>query len=364
MIAAITNSKQLTQQQQQQQLRLLSSQGAYWIESVVVGLVPTLDEMILILAMAILFLLLSFVPLTQSLTQQLTLPYIVCYDNPLFSIEFYYFINTYYQLILYACHHCCFIWGLRFLSYLLRLWDSIPSKSTTTKSTTKARVQGVVVETVSDEDAVSDEKTQPPPAPPAAAPQAPYSPPQHVYDEAWSIRVDGLFFKIDRVEEDLVMVERAIRTASTQCRLWGATWNFQDQMHINNVITSLLCHLDAIDIPQQAVFLRSQRKQFVRRIEGLIDLRKASMSSKKRKKSTTTRRVVSSSSTSSTPTKKEKLLAAKARARQWSDKTFKNILWFLQKEGAERNPSSNSRIHKLREISRRERPVFMFEIEE
>jgi hypothetical protein len=337
MIPAITNSKLLTQQQQQQQqLRLLSSQGACWVESVVVGLVPTLDEMILILAMAILFLILSFVPLTQSLTQQLTLPYIVCYDNPLFSIEFYYFINTYYQLILYACHHCCFIWGLRFLSYLLRLRDSCPSKSTTTKtttkSTTKARVQVVAGDGRLNEYAIdmfgssttTEKKATTPPSPPAAAPQAPSSPPspQYVYDEAWSICVDGLFLKIDIVEEDLVTVERAIRTASTQCRLWGVTWNFQDQMHINNVITSLLCHLDAIDIPQQAVFLRSQRKQFVRRIEGLIDLWKASMSSKKKKKSTTTRRVVSSS-TSSTPTKKEKRLAAKARARQWSEKTFR-----------------------------------------
>jgi hypothetical protein len=334
MIATLKNShsKQLTQQQ----LRLLSSQGACWVEEAVVGLVPTLDEMILILAMAILFLLLSFVPLTQSLTQQLTLPYIVCYDNPLFSIEFYYFINTYYQLILYACHHCCFIWGVRFLSYLLRQWDSIPSK-TTTKTTTKARGQGVVLETVSDEDAVSDggvnddaidmfgsstsmeKKAPPPPSPPVvAAPQAPSSPPQHVYDEEWFALLDGLIAKIQLVEGDLVMVERAIKTARTQ-RLWGATWNFQDQQHINNVITTLLCKLDAIDIPQQAVFLRSQRKQFVKRIEGLIDLWKASMSSKKKKKSTTTRRVVSSS----TPTKKEKLLAAKARARQWSEKTFR-----------------------------------------
>jgi hypothetical protein len=325
MIPAIkNNSKQLTQQQQQ--LRLLSSQGACWVEEAVVGLVPTLDEMILILAMAILFLILSFVPLTQSLTQQLTLPYIVCYDNPLFSIEFYYFINTYYQLILYACHHCCFIWGLRFLSYLLRL-----TKSTTTK----ARVRVVVVETVSDEDAGDDDglnedeidmfgssstkEKAPLPSPPVlATPQTPSSPPQYVYDEEWFALLDGLIAKIQLVEEDLVMVERAIRTASTQCRLWGVTWNFQDQMHINTVITSLLCHLDAIDIPQQAVFLRSQRKQFVGRIEGLIDLWKASMSSKKKKKSTTTRRVV----ISSTPTKKEKLLAAKARAQQWSDKTF------------------------------------------
>jgi hypothetical protein len=339
MIATIKNSHS-------QQLRLLSSQGACWVEEAVVGLVPTLDEMILILVFQCLFLILSFVPLTQSLTQQLTLPYIVCYDNPLFSIEFYYFINTYYQLILYACHHCCFIWGLRFVSCV---WDSFllisPPRPTSKPTTTKARVQVVVVETVSDEDAGDDgaatdgglkydaidmfglstttEKKAPLSSPPAVAapqepPSSPAAPPQYVYDEAWSILLDGLFFKIDCVEEDLVIVERAIKSAGrTTQQLWGVTWNFQDPKHINNVVTSLLCNLDAIDIPQQAVFLRSQRKQFVRRIEGLTDLWKpVSSSSSKKNKSTTTRRVVSSRT--STPTKKEKLLAAKARARQWS----------------------------------------------
>ena len=172
------------------------------------------------------------------------------------------------------------------------------------------------------------EKKAPLPSPPAVAapqepPSSPAAAPQYVYDEAWSILLEGLFLKIDRVEEDLVIVERAIKSAGrTTQQLWGVIWNFQDPKHINYVITSLLCNLDAIDIPQQAVFVRSQRKQFVKRIEGLTDLWKpVSSSSSKKNKSTTTRRVVSSRT--STPTKKEKLLAAKARARQWSDKTLR-----------------------------------------
>ncbi|OEU22183.1 hypothetical protein FRACYDRAFT_232337 [Fragilariopsis cylindrus CCMP1102] len=149
-------------------------------------------------------------------------------------------------------------------------------------------------------------------------------PQDDVYDEAWSIRVDELFLKIDRVEEDLVTVESAIRTASTQC-LRGVTYNLQDQQHIDNVIDTLLCRLDALDIPQQAVFMRSQRKQLVKRIEGLTVAvpsvsSLSSSSSKKKKKSTTTRRVVSSSTC--TPTKKEKRLAANAWAKQWSVKVF------------------------------------------
>jgi hypothetical protein len=62
---------------------------------------------------------------------------------------------------------------------------------------------------------------------------------------------------------------------TTPLCLWGVLWNFQNQNHIiNNLITTLLCGLDVIDIPQRAVYLRLQQKQSIKRIEGLNVLRK------------------------------------------------------------------------------------------
>jgi hypothetical protein len=155
----------------------------------------------------------------------------------------------------------------------------------------------------------------PPPSPPVAAPQTPSSPPQCV----------SYIAKIDLVEEDLAITKRAIiaagRTTSSSSsssstqRLLGEIRNFQDQNQIDNLITSLLLKVDEIDIPQRAVYLRSQRKQLVKRIEGLTDLWKehhhhrspsmSSSSSSKKKKKSTTRRV-----SSSTQTENEKRLAA------------------------------------------------------
>ncbi|OEU12531.1 hypothetical protein FRACYDRAFT_243783 [Fragilariopsis cylindrus CCMP1102] len=143
----------------------------------------------------------------------------------------------------------------------------------------------------------------PPPSPLVAAPQAPSSPPQCV----------NYIAEIDLFEGDLAIAERAIIAAgrtttssssssssSTQ-RLLGMKWNFQDQNHINNLITLLLCKLNEIDIPQRAVYLQSQRKQLVKRTEGLTEhhhrrnpsMSSSSSSSSKQKKSTT-RRVSSS----------------------------------------------------------------------
>ena len=111
----------------------------------------------------------------------------------------------------------------------------------------------------------------PPPSPRVAAPQTPSSPLQCV----------NYIAEIDLVEEDLAIAEGAIiaagRTTTTSSssstqRLLGVEWNFQDQNHIDNLITSLLIKLDEIDIPQRAVYLQSQRKQLVKRTEGLTDL--------------------------------------------------------------------------------------------
>ena len=143
--------------------------------------------------------------------------------------------------------------------------NAITTSSSSKSTSKKARVQVAVVETISEDagDGVMDsglnddvidmfgssttteKKTTPPPA---AVPQMPSSPPQHVYDEKWSALLDGLSLKINRVEEDLVTVERAIRTAST-LRLWDWTWKFQDQKDIDNVIKLLVLSLIHISEP-------------------------------------------------------------------------------------------------------------------
>merc|ERR1712194_960213 len=98
-------------------------------------------------------------------------------------------------------------------------------------------------------------------------------------------------------------------------------------------ISQLLCQLDEIDIPRQALYLRAQRKALVKVTEYLIEAWKIRFAATVTTKTTATktksaemaitkRKTKAPSRSTITPSKRSKRLAAKARAKQWAEKTY------------------------------------------
>merc|ERR1712194_829210 len=93
-------------------------------------------------------------------------------------------------------------------------------------------------------------------------------------------------------------------------------------------IEHLLCRLDAISIPKNAVHLRAYRKTLVAWIEETLTelwmlrfpVATAPLTKPPKTKTKTTTKTKASSTV--TPSKKSKRLAAKARAKQWAKNTY------------------------------------------
>jgi len=119
--------------------------------------------------------------------------------------------------------------------------------------------------------------------------------------------------------------------------LLGVSWKLRNPNVVEHLISQLLCQLDEIDIPRQALYLRAKRKALVKVTEYLVEAwkirfvatvttkttaTKTKSKSKSAEMATTKRKTKAPSRSTITSSKRSKRLAAKARAKQWAEKTY------------------------------------------
>lgn len=112
-------------------------------------------------------------------------------------------------------------------------------------------------------------------------------------------------------------------------QLHGVTWKLYEINVVEHLEEHLLCRLDAIHIPKNALYLLAYRKTLVEWIEEtlvdqwMIRFPVAAPLTKPTKTQPTKSKTAKKTKASVvTPSKKSKRLAAKARAKQWAEKTY------------------------------------------
>jgi len=131
---------------------------------------------------------------------------------------------------------------------------------------------------------------------------------------------------VSSFRDDLEAVENALLCApDCTIQLHDVTWKMYQINVLENLIEHLLCRLDAIPIPKNAVQLCAYRKTLVGWIEEtLTDLWmiRFPVAAPVTKATKTKPATKTKTSSTVTPSKKSKRLAAKARAKQWAKKTY------------------------------------------
>jgi len=171
-------------------------------------------------------------------------------------------------------------------------------------------------------------KTKSPCCPPSKKLKSSSSPSPVVADDDDDVAISKACHDVHSFRNDLEAVEHALLFAP-ECtlQLHEVTWQLNKINVVEHLIGHLLCRLDAVPIPKQAVQLRAYRKTLVAWIEEtLMELWMlrfpvaAAPLTKPTKTKTATKTKASTSTV--TPSKKSKRLAAKARAKQWAKKTY------------------------------------------